>query len=300
MPARDRGSSPAGFRAQVLARLRNQAHAAGVSSQRLQQRVAFERFLVRLGPSGAWVLKGGFALELRYGWGSRPTRDIDLRVASTLEAALAQLRTTLAESTGSDHFSFELAEAGQELQGAPGGTQRLQVHARLAGETLARFHIDVSSGDALVSVPDTLEGSDLLTFAGVEPLRFPVYPVVQHLAEKLHAYTLPRSEPNTRVKDLVDLVTMAAVEAVEGDALLPSVRATFAVRASHDLPAVLPAPPAEWAAPYARLAGASPLATIANLQAGYALAAAFWQPFLDGMVAGRRWQPQARDWLIGT
>jgi hypothetical protein len=77
MPAGDRGSSPAGFRAQLLARLRNQAQADGVSAQRLQQRVAFERFLARLGPSGDWVLKGGFVLELRYGWGSRPTKDID-------------------------------------------------------------------------------------------------------------------------------------------------------------------------------------------------------------------------------
>src|SRR5579862_7262213 len=190
MPARDRGSSPAGFRAQLLARLRNQARDSGVSAQRLQQRVAFERFLARLGPAGGWVLKGGFALELRYGWGSRPTKDIDLRVDSALDVALAALRTSIAEPAGADHFSFELAEAGQELQGAPGATLRLQVHARLAGESLARFHIDVSSGDALVTAPDTLEGSDLLTFAGIEPIRFPVYPVVQHLAEKLHAYTL--------------------------------------------------------------------------------------------------------------
>jgi predicted nucleotidyltransferase component of viral defense system len=300
MPTRDRGSSPAGFRAQLLARLRNQAHAAGVSAQRLQQRVAFERFLARLGPSGDWVLKGGFALELRYGWGSRPTKDIDLRVASTLEAALAELRTTIAESTSADHFSFELAEAGQELQGAPGGTQRLQVHARLAGESLARFHIDVSSGDALVTAPDTLEGSDLLRFAGIEPIRIPVYPVIQHLAEKLHTYTLPRSEANTRAKDLVDLVTLATVEAVEGDALLTSVQATFSARASHDLPAALPPPPTEWAAPYVRLAGESPLTPIADLQAGFALAVAFWQPVLDGVVVGRRWQPQARTWQFGT
>lgn len=84
MPARDRGSSPAGFRTQLLARLRNQAQAAGVSTQRLQQRVAFEPFLARLDRSGDWVRKGGFALEMRYGWGSRPTKDIDLRVASSL------------------------------------------------------------------------------------------------------------------------------------------------------------------------------------------------------------------------
>jgi hypothetical protein len=297
MPARERGGSAAGFRAQLLARLRNQAQASRVAAQRLQQRVAFERFLARLGPSGEWVLKGGFALELRYGWGSRPTRDIDLRVDTDLDGSLVQLRTAMAESAGADHFSFELADVGQDLQGAPGGTQRLQVHARLAGETFAQFHIDVSSGDALVAAPDTLEGSDLLGFAGIAPVRFPIYPVIQHLAEKLHAYSLPRNQLNTRVKDLVDLVIMAGLEVVEGDALLAGVWATFAARASHVLPARLPEPPAAWVAPFARLAGETSLSTSPDLQGGFALAVAFWQPVLDGTVAGRHWDPRQRAWL---
>lgn len=183
MPAPERGSNPAGFRAQLLARLRNQAQASRVATQRLQQRVAFERFLARLDPLGIWVLKGGFALELCYGWGSRPTKDIDLRTDTDLDAALLQVRTALAEATQADHVSFELAMVGQELQGAPGGTQRLQIHARVAGETFSHFHSDLSSGDALVEAPDMLEGSDLLGFAGIAPRRFPVYPIAQHLAE---------------------------------------------------------------------------------------------------------------------
>jgi hypothetical protein len=298
MPARDRGASPAGFRAQVLARLRNQARTSGISGQRLQQRVAFERFLARLETSGDWVLKGGFALELRYGWVTRPTKDIDLRVASDLDGALIRLRTTISEAPSTDQFSFELSGTGQEMQGAPGGTQRFQIHARLAGETFARFHIDLSSGDAMVGTPDMLDGSNLLDFAGITSIRFPAYPVVQHMAEKLHAYTLPRSEINTRVKDLVDLVTMAAVEEVGSADLLASVQATFEVRASHAIPVKFPAPPAEWESSYARLAsGASQLTTISNLDDGYDLATTFWQPILDGGADGRRWNPRKRLWL---
>jgi hypothetical protein len=86
-----------------------------------------------------------------------------------------------------------------------------------------------------------LPGSDLLAFAGVEPVVFPVYPVAQHLAEKLHAYTLPRAEENTRVRDLVDLVTVAAVEPVEAGRLRASVAATFAARGSHAVPTRLSA-----------------------------------------------------------
>ncbi len=65
MPGPERGRSPAGFRTQLLARLCNQAQASRVTTQRLQQHVAFEHFLARLEPSGTWVLQGGFALEPR-------------------------------------------------------------------------------------------------------------------------------------------------------------------------------------------------------------------------------------------
>lgn len=68
VPRPERGASPAGFRAQLLAHLRAVAQMQAVVVQRLQQRVAFERFLARLDPPSDWTLKGGFALELRYGW----------------------------------------------------------------------------------------------------------------------------------------------------------------------------------------------------------------------------------------
>ena len=35
-----------------------------------------------------------------------------------------------------------------------------------------------------MAAPETLVGSDLLAFAGIAPVRFPVYPLTQHLAEK--------------------------------------------------------------------------------------------------------------------
>ena len=76
-----RGSTPAGFRTQLLQRLRDHANAEGVAANRLHRRVAFERLLAMLASGGGdWLLKGGFSLELRYGWHHRPTKDVDLRV----------------------------------------------------------------------------------------------------------------------------------------------------------------------------------------------------------------------------
>jgi hypothetical protein len=42
-----------------------------------------------------------------------------------------------------------------------------------------------------------------------------VVPIETHLAEKLHAYTMPRVRPNTRVKDLPDLVLLGTIRALE-------------------------------------------------------------------------------------
>ena len=52
----------------------------GVGLARLRKRVVFERLLARLHAVApdAWVLKGGFALELRLGAQARTTKDIDV------------------------------------------------------------------------------------------------------------------------------------------------------------------------------------------------------------------------------
>lgn len=50
--------------------------------------------------------------------------------------------------------------------------------------------------------PATIEGKDFLAFAGVPSARHRIYRRVVHVAEKLHAHTLPRPRENSRVKDL--------------------------------------------------------------------------------------------------
>src|SRR4051812_41766870 len=122
MPRPERGSTPQGFRRQLLARMRNQALHDGISAQRLQQHLAFERLLARLPISGDWTLKGGFGLELRYGWISRTMLD-------PREALLA-LQSILAESVVRDHFSFEIDGRVGPTPGAPGGGLRIPIVAR--------------------------------------------------------------------------------------------------------------------------------------------------------------------------
>ncbi len=296
MTWRERGRTAAGFRVQLLARLRNAARAQGVSVERLQQRVAFERLLARLAGSGEWILKGGFALELRYGWGNRPTRDLDLRTTLHPAEAVDRLRRVLTAAQLPDHFTYELGDTAQEVQGAPGGGVRVRVVARVAGVAFAHFSIDLASGDPLVGQPEELRGSDLLGFAGIAPVRFPIYPVAQHLAEKLHAYTLPRTAENTRVKDLVDMISMVTLEQIDGTTLRASVEATFAARGTHPLPAAVAPPPDSWAVPFSRLAGETAIAPTGDLHEGAALVARFWNPVLASAVQGQVWHPGYQRW----
>src|SRR3954467_15327046 len=120
VPRPERGTTPSGFRDRLLARLRNTSRQEGVSAQRLQQPVAFERLLARLSHEH-WLLKGGFALELRYSWTHRPTKDIDLRTAMPIEEALSVLRGEMPRQLSADPFTFELGTTANEMQGAPGG-----------------------------------------------------------------------------------------------------------------------------------------------------------------------------------
>jgi hypothetical protein len=101
---------------------------------------------------------------------------------------------------------------------------------------------------------EILECRDWLGFAGIERCQVLMIPREQQFAEKLHAYTLPRSNPNSRVKDLVDLALLSRSGDLNNQRLLDALRLTFERRATHMMPAELVAPPSEWRPPFQALA----------------------------------------------
>ena len=72
----------AAFRRALEDRLRTMSLETGEPLVRLRKMVAFDRFLSRLflHRSDQWVVKGGFALQLRLGANARTTKDLDLLV----------------------------------------------------------------------------------------------------------------------------------------------------------------------------------------------------------------------------
>ena len=74
-------------------------------------------------------------------------------------------------------------------------------------------------------------------------MKIPVISLEQQFAEKLHSCTLERDNPNSRVKDIVDLVLLIKQVSMSRDKLIALARATFTKRDTHSFPPVLEIPP---------------------------------------------------------
>ena len=259
-----------------------------------------ERFLARMvavAPD-AFVLKGGLALELRLAR-ARTTRDVDVLARGDGESAEALMRRVAAHVPDPpDHIDFAVAPNPDAPEidgdGVRYSGRRFRVTPTIASRPFGDpFGVDVAVADAVVGAPDMLEGSDFLDRYGIARLRVPAYPLPTHLAEKLHALTLPRSQPNSRLRDLVDVALLSELEGHDVALLRHAIDRTFTFRASHAVPARLPDPPEEWTKRYARLQADDGLPW-PNLTEVLAAARAFLDPVLAG--AAGRWDASSCSW----
>lgn len=285
------------FRQALDQRLKNEAEITRLALARLRKRVAFELFLRRLvevAPNG-WVLKGALALDFRLGAHGRPTRDIDLGREDDEEAAVEDIAAAQ-QLDLDDFFTFSATRSSALDDTDEFSAVRFQVTAQLAGRTFEQFVVDVGFSDPIAWTPDTIETSDFLAFAGIEPIQLPAIPITQHLAEKVHAYTRSYGEqqrPSTRPKDLVDILLIAGSETIEAAELRAALYRTFTDRECHPLPGAFPPPPATWAHRYGDLAGE--VAIEPDLPRAFELAAAFLDPVLADDARGS-WDPGSWAW----
>jgi hypothetical protein len=242
------------------------------------------------------VLKGGLVMELRLER-ARTTRDIDLRVTVDEAGLLDRLREAARLAMG-DHLAFEVARDADhptiDADGLRYEGRRFRVTASLAGRRYGDvFGVDIAIGEPIVGTPQPIDGNDLLTFVGLPVPTFRAYPVPTHVAEKLHAYTMPRPRTNSRVKDLPDLALLATFADLDSATLRGAIAETFAHRGTHAVPASLPDPPPTWQPVYARMAAGDdlPWRTLGDL---VDVVRAFLDPVLAGTTG--RWDPLARKW----
>lgn len=290
-------ASAAAFRTALEARLNAAARAGGTPVGRARKVVTFTRLLARLQHAApdAWVLKGGFALELRLTGRSRTTRDVDLDFAAGLNDATEALAAAAAVDLA-DFFEFSIERTGAADVGAATRGVRFRADARVAGRPFETLPVDVGTSPSSAIAADELQTPDLLGFAGIASPRVPAAPLERHLAEKLHALTrrYGADNPSSRPKDLIDVLLISELAAFEAADLRELVEALFAERATHELPDSLPGVPADWARPYAAMAAEVGLGT--DAAQGRADAEGFLRPVLAGGEGRGRWDPATRAW----
>src|SRR5208337_2321080 len=113
---------------------------------------------------------------------------------------------------------------------------------------------DIGIRDVVIQPLETATCEDWLGFAGIQRPEVRMIPREQQFAEKIHAYTLPRNIANSRVKDLVDLALLIGSGGLDKQRIMEALRLTFERRGTHDLPASLVPPPADWQVPFHALA----------------------------------------------
>jgi len=290
-------ASPQAFKQALEQRLKTTSN-SGVDFARRRQLLVFDRFLARVVAvfGDTALLKGGLVLELRLER-ARATKDVDLRLMGSPESVLANLREA-GRLDLMDFMTYEIAPDTEHPQIQNEGMRyeglRFRAESRLAGKLYGQpFGVDVAFGDPILGEPETVTAEDILAFAGVAPPTLRLYPIETHIAEKLHAYTLPRLRPNTRVKDLPDIALLGTTQPLDAARLRMALAQTFEFRGTHAVPSSVPDPPASWSTPYWELASENELGWTTLEELTVAVGA-----FLNPVLAGQNgtWRPTEWQW----
>ncbi|MCU1630646.1 MAG: hypothetical protein JWP64_5595 [Pseudonocardia sp.] len=297
-------ATPQAMWAAVQSRSRNTAKLTGATTNNVARQFVYDRFLARLFthvPDGTWVLKGGTALLARVR-SARHSRDIDLfRSAGTLDTALDELRSA-ARLDLHDHLRFVLPGAPKlsaERPGQPGSelaTVKIESYAGV--RKVSDFSVDVVIGAIIARDPEVLYPEPTISLPGMHSPPYQLYPVVDHIADKLCATVErhgPLLLPSSRVRDLVDLVVIARTQRVAADALREAITAESLHRELD--PITRWACPDEWAGTYPKLA--RDVAKCRDHRAfseASALVAAFLDPVLSGELTAGTWDPERLSW----
>ncbi len=243
------------FRKSLEARIQSIAKKNGQDLQSLRRKVAFDRLLARIfsRENSKFYLKGGYALEMRLAE-ARVTKDIDLTCvlrASNENDILTEIILDEIQSLASldlnDFFSYQIGKPQMDLDNAPYGGSRYPVSAMIDGKLFVRFQLDIGADIVEVDQVEQLKGVDWLEFCNIQAPIISTISIEQQLAEKLHAYSLPREDRlNTRAKDLIDIVLLLNMRSIKIEAFKQVLQKVFTTRNTHPIPKLLDSPPSEW------------------------------------------------------
>jgi hypothetical protein len=161
------------FRRALEERLKKTSQTDQTDINRLRRQVSFDRLLARLfrDDSVPWVLKGGYALELRFKT-ARSTVDIDLTMgrvedatdSSDVNQVVREILQAAASLPLGDWFEYTIGSPMMDITAAPYGGARYPVEVRMDGRIFAKFHLDAGIGDIVIHPVEIIETRDWLAF----------------------------------------------------------------------------------------------------------------------------------------
>jgi hypothetical protein len=223
--------------------------------------VLLERIVARLESAepGAWVLKGGMALDVRLGDEARLTRDIDFGLRGEVAGA-ADLRDRLAAALGGDPDGDGFVVEPGEPTALPVGDDghrvwRVSVGVDLADRRFGGIQVDVSPRADALDRAERMTLANSLGFAGVPAPAVDVVDIHRHAAEKFRGMLRTfDGRQNTRVRDLVDLVIFIERGMVDPAVLAAAIERVWREYQDADPPTQFPRLPESWPERYEEFA----------------------------------------------
>jgi hypothetical protein len=288
--------------AAAKARAKEAAKLTGGESGALLRQFIHERFLARVfnNPNSQWILKGGNAVLARVN-DARTTKDVDLlHELDDLDAALDQLGVAVTIDLG-DHFRFVITGHDTSL----GGTgqphvdgYRVHVDTYCGAVKRHTFGVDLVTGSLMTTAAEVDTTTPVLDLRGMSSPPIRLYPVVDHVADKLCATQASygtSDHPSSRVRDLVDIVVLARSRDVDGDSLIGAIHAEWVHRGLDGEPVF--APPASWDRLYPPIARKVRACDgLTGFAAAVEFVGGFLGPALDGSASKHKWSASRAAW----
>lgn len=290
-------ASPAAFRRALTDALRAKAATDKWSLVQLQRQMAYDRLLERLYLiDQGWILKGAAALLAR-NIGVRASLDIDVYRDTTREVAERDLRAAATLDLG-DWFRFAVAPS--QPVGDSENATRLPTTAFVGTTVWAAFHVDIVGSELrMTGQPDDVPPLARVLMPNVDQHGYRAYPLVDHIADKIAAMYEPHGadgRASTRFRDLVDLVAIVTVAAIQADPQRTALVSEFN-RRGLPLPTKFEIPEvALWTVGYGREASRSLLPTAHTLTQAMEIVSPFIDPVLRDEAVGV-WDAGVGAWV---
>ena len=245
-------------------------------------------------------MKGGNAVLARVS-DARTTQDVDLlRQLGDLDMAYKELLAA-AKVDLEDYFHFEPVK---KTMAGQGGDQpavegvRVVFDAYCGSKKVGSVKVDLVVGSMMTADPEE-SYKPVLELEGLKSPKILLYPVVDHIADKLcatqarYGYANNRS---SRVRDLVDLVVFAHTQNIDGAALTGAISSEWAARKLAGSPSF--DPPLEWQSQYSLIArGVPACGDYISFESATALTTKLLAPACHGETVDNRWESDTLQWV---